>query len=737
MSEYSEKSGQPNIVLATGGVVLLLLLFLWFYFGEPSQFGMESNRLADFFVMPSMALFMFGDGAQPIAILDRLPFVFAAASWLLLATVIGFPVVSLAMPQAARVLTYSLACLAGLALLSTLTLLMGLIGLLGTRWPLGGAVIVVAFAAIILTRRFKLSFTGSGSSGSADRASKVEDPLTPTNVGSLWCRRLLPPAVIVLGVCYALGSVLPPWEFDVLEYHLQAPKEFWQAGAIRFLPHNVYANMPLGAEMHSLALMTIIGGESGWWFGGIAGKLVTGMVSVVTAMMVFAFLDSRCGRGAAWAGAGLLLAAPGNIHAAMAGLIDMVLAGYVVATFMALLNVRATSSMPPPEKGGLPVLDHCCGGQGRAMAQWGLVGILCGGAAACKYPGVLLAVAPAIGWLLFSSRKSFALLPMLTLAVALLMTCGPWFIRNAVWTGNPVYPLANSVFDATGMTADGIKSWNQVHSPQAGAAGESPYRLSSLWQDLRKPLLSSAFTSPFLMFLAVVGFGAVWGRPRKNWLVGVLGLAVWILSVWWLATHRIDRFWFPLLPLFALAAGYGVSLIAGRSYRFVACAIPLIGVLVGLLTAVGGASRNDNRYFVAHDVLEAESTMEDSIGMLTPTAWINSSLTSEDRVLCVGFAKPFLLRIENAYSTCFNDSPAELLLREKEPAEQRKAMAESGFTYLFVDWREIRRYRSPGNYGFSEWPTPEDVKQLIDNGIVRAVETRFDPADLQVLEVMK
>ena len=42
--------------------------------------------------------------------------------------------------------------------------------------------------------------------------------------------------------------MLPPVDFDVREYHLQAPKEFFQPGRISFLPHNVYANMPLGAE---------------------------------------------------------------------------------------------------------------------------------------------------------------------------------------------------------------------------------------------------------------------------------------------------------------------------------------------------------------------------------------------------------------------------------------------------------------------------------------------------------
>jgi hypothetical protein len=37
----------------------------------------------------------------------------------------------------------------------------------------------------------------------------------------------------------SLGAMLPTIDFDVLEYHLQGPKEYYQAGRIAFLPHNV------------------------------------------------------------------------------------------------------------------------------------------------------------------------------------------------------------------------------------------------------------------------------------------------------------------------------------------------------------------------------------------------------------------------------------------------------------------------------------------------------------------
>ena len=73
------------------------------------------------------------------------------------------------------------------------------------------------------------------------------------------------PFVVVL----LLASMLPSIDFDVLEYHLQGPKEYFQAGKIAFLPHNVYTNMPFNVEMLHLLAMEVMGD---WWWGGWPGS---------------------------------------------------------------------------------------------------------------------------------------------------------------------------------------------------------------------------------------------------------------------------------------------------------------------------------------------------------------------------------------------------------------------------------------------------------------------------------
>src|SRR5262249_5854214 len=143
-----------------------------------------------------------------------------------------------------------------------------------------------------------------------------------------WTWLAVPFAVFIV-----LGGMLPPVEFDVREYHLQAPKEFYQLGRIQFLPHNVYANMALGSEMHSLLGMVLIGD---WWKGALVGKTVQSLFASLAALAMLA-AGQRWFSSSAGSLAGLIyLSTPWVLMISTTGLIDGVVAFYALATLYAL-----------------------------------------------------------------------------------------------------------------------------------------------------------------------------------------------------------------------------------------------------------------------------------------------------------------------------------------------------------------------------------------------------------------
>ncbi len=64
---------------------------------------------------------------------------------------------------------------------------------------------------------------------------------------------------IFLLLLHVIWAFFPPFEYDVLEYHLAAPKLYWQAGRVFFIRDNVYANFPQNVEMLYLWALVLKG----------------------------------------------------------------------------------------------------------------------------------------------------------------------------------------------------------------------------------------------------------------------------------------------------------------------------------------------------------------------------------------------------------------------------------------------------------------------------------------------
>ncbi len=103
-----------------------------------------------------------------------------------------------------------------------------------------------------------------------------------------------------------LGSMLPATDFDVLEYHLQGPKEYFQAGRIHYLPHNIYTNMPFDVEMLHLLGMEVM---ADWWWGALPGQLLVALFGPAAAVLIHA-TAARFSSRAGWFAALVYLSTP-------------------------------------------------------------------------------------------------------------------------------------------------------------------------------------------------------------------------------------------------------------------------------------------------------------------------------------------------------------------------------------------------------------------------------------------
>jgi hypothetical protein len=305
------------------------------------------------------------------------------------------------------------------------------------------------------------------------------------------------------------------------------------------------------------------------------------------------------------------------------------------------------------------------------------------------------------GWQTIAAAMAFTL--------AALVTGGLWYAKNAVQTGNPVYPLLVNVFGGETRTPQRNAQWRAAHRPPN-------YAPRDLVERVKRTALSSEWLSPVMLPLVAIWLLARARRGMSHLELLLLVLFVFVWLAWWLCTHRLDRFLTPLLPVVALLAGVGAAWLPSLAAR----AVVLVAVVYGALLLPAGLM-GDNRLFA-----DLTQLADDSLYVSPAHQYLNAHADQVSGVLLVGDAQPFDLRMLIRYNTCFDENVLEQLARNRTPDELAAELKRQKISHILVDWAEIDRYRSPGNYGFTPFIQPELFTRLRRAGVIVPVELASD-----------
>jgi hypothetical protein len=683
---------------------LWLVAFLVFF----SCFDFPNNRwltrvavwidLPDL-VLPSQFLTArWSNLGQRAAIFGPAAFVLAAA-WCL-----GQLVLRLLQPSVGRrsaegtVFAFAL----GLSGLSLATLALGLAGWLLRAVFLGLCAVPLFCETALAIRDFRA------------QASTREAQSSPRSAKSPLFWLIL--AAMVPFVCVMwLGSMSPEREFDKLAYHFEGPKEYFQAGRITFLPHNVYTNFPFFAEMLALLGMVLRGD---WYWGAHVGKNVLFVLAPLTALTLYATGRRYFSPSAGLLAALVFLSTPWidriTIFAYVEGPLTCFVAATLLAAFIALERFRA----------GLP-----------AVRDVFLAGLLAGSGMACKYTGLLQVVIPmgltVVGggwWALRGNpaRASILSKGVLAFTLGVTVTIGPWLVKNVFETGNPVYPLAYNLFGGRDWDPELNARFVPAHSPHK-------FGPAVLGQNLLDVIADNDWSSPLLFGLAPL---ALLVARRRGLVLGLWLLFGYLFFAWWGFTHRIDRFWVPIIPVVALLAGVGATWTSATAWRWIAGAVICLALWFNF-ALVAGQGVYSGTTMEAWEITGYNAWLSDLERARENAAYpyfsfMNRWLPKGSKVLDVGDGQVFNAQFPIVYNTVFNHSifkewfagpPAAPNTKDSElplkPAKEiLQTLHEHGITHIYVCWEWIRRYREPLNYGFTEFVEPARFEQLMQEGVL-------------------
>jgi len=664
-----------------------------------------------------------GDGGE-FSILDRLPIFCGALLILIGGMAWGTTVARLLRLTLSTAETLGIGLPLGLNLLSTLVLISGLLGLLNQRWLFLGVIILPLLVGSLRWLRV-MSFRFE-KQDSAHRLGTLFDAMR-SKIAIIVPKDGLSAVFVAAGtisvIVIILGAALPPVDFDVREYHLQCPKEFYQNGSITFLPHNVYGNMPLGTEMHALLGMILLGD---FFAGAITGKVVIATFALMGAVLIGRLVqDEKDPR--LWIGPALFISVPWVIAVSTAGLNDVALTVYVFAAFFAIHQVLLTISnstrgpMYPfggTQRGLKSDRTQTAGNwAGQIMPKtwaWTAIGgYLAGAAAATKYTGLAFGVLPVGLFLIVILYRKVPMRGLLKFLAVYLIAAflggGAWYVKNLILIGNPVYPLAYEWFGGATWNAEKAARWYRIHSPHGFSA-------RVLAADIGRILLTSEWLSPLIVPLAIL---ALFKVPRRNKVSeGCIAFSIGLFVIWWFLTHRIDRFWLPILPFLCVLAALGIDRIDRVSWRWFIAIASGVAITWNVLAVVSGVAA-DNRYFAPLAQLRNDPARIGPDHVLLNQLFGELQAKGEEKkLLCVGDAAVFELQMPVLYATCFDDQPWEILTKGKTPQQIKDTLRRENIGYVYVNWREIARYRSPGNYGFTPFVQPEQFRELVKTGIL-------------------
>ena len=417
---------------------------------------------------------------------------------------------------------------------------------------------------------------------------------------------LLVPLVELLLAAVLLLALAPPTGYDALMYHLQGPKRFLELGRIAMLPDVQQANMPLTVDLLYLVGLAFASDE----MPNVLHLTLALLVAVAIYGFGRQFVDERVGLF----GAVIFLSSP---ILAMYGPMANIDFGFAMFDFLAVWAFFRWV-------------------QGSERRYLLLAGLLAGFSMGSKYHGGITGLMLGLA-LLGVAVKQYGVtrpLPILSLALtfaipAALVAC-PWYIKNLLWLGSPIWPLLSP-----GPTAYNIAISANVDSGRTAI----DYLLLPIRAYIGKAHEYPIARPPFLLLLL-----PAYLLMRKHRVVsGVLAIGAVHLTIW-AQGPQVLRYLTQALPELSIGAAYVLVQLAprlairpGRSF-----ADALLVVGLGASTAAALAIVIFNPPFA--QLLGAESREAYLVRQVpnhTLVAELNKQGDAVDGVLLIGDRRAF------------------------------------------------------------------------------------------------
>ncbi len=515
--------------------------------------------------------------------------------------------------------------------------------------------------------------------------------------------------LLVLGIaCLQLPAALTPTIFpDTLRYHFGLTKIFIQAGQISYIPDFTEANISSNWQMIYLPQIVLS--------GDACAQIFNWMVLPLTAVIV----GLAAGPGAYALAMLTFVSTPFLLGVAGLGNNDLGVAFFAALMWLAIRSKEL-----------------------RSHLLW--AGIFGGLAIGTKYTALGTVIATIVAYTFFEPTKHrnrlFAyLLPLRTFCIGGFLGYLPWFIRNTIWTGDPVYPILSRWLPwcgpegrwfaehySTGIAQYGSRLDGFLHvlfAPWAASVANSKYHFES---------------DPGVIFWCAIPL-VLWAVYRqldnnKNGIC-IAAAASWVGGLIWAVGPQVTRFLAPMVPIFAITIGEAwkelnkvkpnllsaskgatEAVIDGGRILRSATIYSIIFILLGInvwqaLTSIADFS-DPYHFFFQGMTRQQYLAQHPHLGSLYRTAqWLGAPHRVKSTVLLIGEEGVFFFQNPVRMSGPYDRKWIVDQVEEKFPPLQlAQKLKRAGIDFICLNKRRIQHMDQ--QFGYMNWFSEESSKRF-------------------------
>jgi 4-amino-4-deoxy-L-arabinose transferase-like glycosyltransferase len=433
-----------------------------------------------------------------------------------------------------------------------------------------------------------------------------------------------------------LRAATPPYSPDEGIYHLAIPKLFVEQNRIFPTYDNFSGNLPMLIHMH-YAICLMARAE-------IAAKLFSLLLAVNTAVILYAFGKRFFGRVTGLFAFFSFFAAGIVVEVAVTTRIDVTLAGMLFGTTYALIVWLEKHS-----DGWLYI-----------------AGIFAGFSLSIKYSAAIWLLLLGIMFMVESLRRKLPVSSIVKkgfcFVIIALAVSSPWYIKNAIWFHNPVYPFFTG--EAAEYEAGKIRYFNledeqriarhferaQKEIPEplkeqertlANAASRRlerhPFRF---WEYFTKPDnygMAEPRQTPNYLFLIAPLFLLL---RRQRWLLWLLCLSVafFFLTA---ASTWLARYFLPVYPPLTVLTAHTLNELAVRfgRFRYAGLASASLVLSIALAVVLGKNDQEIKEKGIISYLTGSQSRsnfLSSTLSSYLPAELINNYLPAGSKALLIG-----------------------------------------------------------------------------------------------------